>query len=80
MADDGRSVVDRKVASQTGGALDTVDHERRRALKRLGLAVGVAYAAPAILHLDREAKAMMVSTPCPTPDGNCANNPVSCTC
>ena len=60
--------------------IEGVDLARRRALKRLGLAVGVAYAAPAILHLDREAKAMMVSTPCPAPDGNCANNPVSCTC
>jgi hypothetical protein len=59
---------------------DAVDPARRRALKRLGLAIGVAYVAPAVLHLDREAKAMMASTPCPPPDGNCANNPVACTC
>lgn len=72
--------MDRKDASQTGGALDPVNHERRRALKRLGLAVGVAYAAPAILHLDREAKAKMASTPCPPPDGNCGNNPAECAC
>jgi len=60
--------------------LEGVDLARRRALMRLGLAVGVAYAAPAILHLDREAKAMMASTPCPAPDGNCGNNPAECTC
>lgn len=57
-----------------------VDLARRRALKRLGLAAGLVYVAPSVLHLDREAKAMMVSTPCPPPDGNCGNNPVSCAC
>lgn len=53
---------------------------RRKALARLGLAAGVAYAAPVVLHLDREAKAMMSPTPCPPPNGNCGDNPPSCPC
>ena len=61
-------------------APDSVGISRRRALMRLGLAVGIAYATPVILHLDREAKAMMASTPCPPPDGNCGNNPAECAC
>ena len=61
-------------------APNSMNMSRRQALMRLGLAAGVAYATPVVLHLDREAKAMMVSTPCPAPDGNCGNNPVECTC
>jgi hypothetical protein len=72
--------VENQVASVQGSAVDRVDLDRRRALRRLGLAAGIAYAAPVILHLDREAKAMMASTPCPPPDGNCGNNPAACTC
>jgi len=59
---------------------ETVDQGRRRALARLGLAVGVAYAAPVVLHLDREAKAKVALTPCPPPNGNCGDNPPRCTC
>lgn len=59
---------------------ETVEISRRKALARLGLAAGVAYAAPVVLHLDREAKAMMAATPCPPPNGNCGDNPPSCRC
>ena len=38
---------------------------RRRALTRLGLAAGVAYATPTVLRLDRQAHA--APTPCPSP-------------
>jgi hypothetical protein len=38
---------------------------RRRALARLGLAVGAAYATPTLLRLDRQAHA--AGTPCPSP-------------
>lgn len=57
-----------------------VEISRRKALAKLGLAVGVAYTAPVVLHLDREAKAMMGVTPCPPPNGNCSDNPPTCTC
>lgn len=57
-----------------------VEISRRKALAKLGLAAGVAYAAPVVLHLDREAKAMMGVTPCPPPNGNCGDNPPSCAC
>lgn len=57
-----------------------VEISRRKALAKLGLAAGMAYAAPVVLHLDREAKAMMSSTPCPPPNGNCGDNPPSCAC
>jgi len=40
---------------------------RRRALARLGLAAGVAYAAPTVTTLDRRAFAQ--STPCPPGHG-----------
>lgn len=40
---------------------DVVEQKRRAALKRLGLAVGVAYAAPTLLKLDRSALAMGIS-------------------
>ncbi len=40
---------------------------RRKALVRLGLAAGVAYAAPTIVHLDRSANAKNLPTPCPPP-------------
>ena len=57
-----------------------VEISRRKALAKLGLAAGVAYAAPVVLHLDREAKAMMGVTPCPPPNGNCSDNPPTCAC
>jgi len=38
---------------------------RRKALARLGLAAGVAYAAPTIVHLDRSANAKVLPSPCP---------------
>lgn len=38
---------------------------RRKAPARLGLAAGVAYAAPTILHLDRSANAKTLPSPCP---------------
>jgi hypothetical protein len=59
---------------------ETVEFTRRRALARLGLAVGAAYAAPLVLHLDREAKAQVMPTPCPPPNGNCGDNPTRCVC
>lgn len=61
------------------GSNDPIEIGRRKALARLGLAAGVAYAVPVVLHLTREAKAMGV-TPCPPPDGNCSNNPPRCKC
>lgn len=42
---------------------------RRKALARLGLAAGVAYAAPTIVHLDRSANAKTLPSPCPPPGG-----------
>ncbi len=42
---------------------------RRKALARLGLAAGVAYAAPTIVHLDRSANAKTLPSPCPPPSG-----------
>ncbi|WP_178133635.1 hypothetical protein [Vineibacter terrae] len=44
---------------------------RRRALARLGLAAGVAYAAPTVTNLDRRAYAQ--ATPCPPRQGNNGN-------
>jgi hypothetical protein len=38
---------------------------RRKALTRLGLAAGIAYAAPTIVHLDRSANAKTLPSPCP---------------
>lgn len=61
-------------------AENPVDPGRRAALAKLGLAVGVAYATPMILKLDRAANAAILPTPCPPPDGNCGNNPASCPC
>ncbi|MBT5569625.1 MAG: hypothetical protein HOJ90_00240 [Alphaproteobacteria bacterium] len=43
---------------------------RRKALARLGLAAGVAYAAPTIVRLDRSANAKVLPTPCPPPGGS----------
>ena len=48
---------------------------RRRALARLGLASGVAYAAPTIVNLDRHAYAKV--TPCP-PKGYKGPKPPNC--
>jgi hypothetical protein len=42
---------------------------RRRALIRLGLAVGAAYVAPTVLSIDRSARAMGPS--CAKNDKNC---------
>ena len=42
---------------------------RRKALASLGLAAGVAYAAPTIVLLDRSANAKVLPTPCPPPGG-----------
>jgi hypothetical protein len=42
---------------------------RRKALTRLGLAAGVAYAAPTIVHLDRSANAKTLPSPCPPSGG-----------
>jgi hypothetical protein len=47
---------------RTSGAMS-----RRKALTRLGLAAGVAYAAPTIVHLDRSANAKVLPSPCPPP-------------
>ena len=56
-----------------------IEISRRKALAKLGLAAGVAYTAPVVLHLDREAKAgMMGVTPCPPPNGNPNDNPPNC--
>ena len=41
---------------------------RRAALAKLGLATGLAYSAPTILHLDRQAKAVILPS-CRTPPG-----------
>ena len=45
-----------------------IDTQRRAALAKLGLAAAVAYAAPAILHLDRSAKAAVLPS-CVPPEG-----------
>lgn len=37
---------------------------RREALARLGLAAGIAYSAPTVVHLDRSANAQILPTPC----------------
>lgn len=37
----------------------------RKALARLGLAAGVAYAAPTTVHLNRSANAKTLPSPCP---------------
>ena len=42
---------------------------RRKALARLGLAAGVAYAAPTIVRLDRNANAKVLPSPCAPPGG-----------
>jgi hypothetical protein len=42
---------------------------RRKALARLGLAAGVAYAAPTIVRLDRSANAKVLPSPCAPPGG-----------
>jgi hypothetical protein len=41
--------------------------DRRAALKRLGLATAVAYAAPSVLQIDRSAKATVLPSFCPPP-------------
>jgi hypothetical protein len=43
--------------------------DRRAALARLGLAATVAYSAPVVLRLDREANAVILPTPCRPPRG-----------
>jgi hypothetical protein len=49
-------------------AAPEVDARRRAALRKLGLAAGVAYGTPTVLHLDRAA-AMKPS--CPPPRHGC---------
>lgn len=56
---------ERGETSATQGANRTLS--RRKALARLGLAAGVAYAAPTIVRLDRSANAKALPTPCPPP-------------
>jgi hypothetical protein len=51
---------------------------RRRALAKLGIVTLVAYAAPSVLKINRNAHAVMASTPCPPADGNPNNNPPTC--
>ena len=48
---------------------------RRKALARLGLAAGVAYAAPTIVRLDRSANAKVLPSPCPPPNGKGKGGP-----
>lgn len=55
---------------------EDVTVSRRRALSRLGLAAGVAYATPTLLQLDR--RALAASTPCPPPGTKEAPIPESC--
>jgi len=38
--------------------------DRRKALAKLGLAAGVAYVAPLVVHLDRSANAGVTPSPC----------------
>ncbi len=40
---------------------------RRKALAKLGLAVGAVYMAPTLVRLDRSAMAKVFPTPCPPP-------------
>jgi hypothetical protein len=40
---------------------------RRKAIARIGLAAGVAHAAPTLVHLDRSANAKVLPSPCPRP-------------
>lgn len=59
-------------ARDSRGLVETeapVPVDRRRALIRLGLAVGAAYVAPTVLSIDRSAHAM---------GGSCAKNPRFC--
>lgn len=58
-----------KPENQTPPDRPATTAERRRALLRLGLAVGAAYMAPTVLSIDRSARAMGPS---------CAKNPKNC--
>lgn len=51
---------------------------RRKALARLGLAAGVAYAAPTIVQLDRSANAKNLPSPCPPPAPNSGGKNKGC--
>jgi hypothetical protein len=66
-----RHPMNQKTPKPTQSADETsqVSASRRKALLRLGLAVGAAYAAPTLLRLDRSAEAMGVS---------CVKNPKFC--
>jgi hypothetical protein len=55
---------------------EEVSVSRRRALAKLGLAAGVAYATPTMLQLDR--KALAASTPCPPAGMTGVWRPPSC--
>ncbi len=48
---------------------------RRRALARLGLAAGVAYAAPTVLPISRNRHAFAATTPCFQVNNNPNDNP-----
>lgn len=53
-----------RISPETSPALS-----RRKALARLGIAAGVAYVAPTIVHLDRSANAKVLPSPCAPPGG-----------
>ena len=44
---------------------EQVNARHRKALAKLGLAVGVAYVAPTVMRLDQSAMARVFPTPCP---------------
>lgn len=48
---------------------------RRRALAKLGLAAGVAYVAPSVLRINRNAHAFSFPTPCPEANNDPSDNP-----
>jgi len=56
-------------ASAMSPSEEAIAPDRRRALLRLGLAVGAAYFAPTVLAIDRSARAQGPS---------CAKNPTKC--
>jgi len=62
----------------TGKDEKTPTVSRRRALTKLGLAVGVAYVAPSVLRINRNVQAFNPLTPCPPADNNPINPTPSC--
>ncbi len=61
---DDQSTEDIRKSPESSPALN-----RRKALARLGLAAGVAYAAPTIVRLVRSANAKVLPSPCAPPGG-----------